>query len=365
MRLTDCGTRACRLETKFEDEWGSVCSRNFEDITGSQVCHMLGFHRGGKVTPNYGGGSNMVWLLNVKCSGQEGDIGDCKHAPWGDNDCTHGEDVGVCCWGVDSAYKGIRRGPSFFKRCPSAESPEDPADAEETQEAAAEGEDSEDTALKPHKAPKNKMRLVDCSRFACRLEVLHDEKWGTVCEKGFTEGSAEMVCRALGFAAGGEAKVACAMQTKYGECKENTQVSGPIWLSHVSCFGFERDLDGCQHLPWGSAPCLHSQDIGVCCQGVQGTPPKFKINKSGRVAWNLGSEKGIQAPAAGGPPLNTPWGSGKFNALHGFHFSRGRGLAVDQGSSADPYTYTIYMHVRFSHVNGYRHAMLYLHMHER
>ena len=30
------------------------------------------------------------------------------------------------------------------------------------------------------------------------MEVLHDEKWGTVCEKGFSDGSAEMVCKALG-----------------------------------------------------------------------------------------------------------------------------------------------------------------------
>ena len=360
MRLADCSTHGCRIETKFEDEWGSVCSRGFSDITASHVCRMLGFHHGGKAVPNVGGGKNMVWLSDLKCSGNEGDVGDCKHREWGDNDCTHGEDAGVCCWGLDTAAKGIRKGPSFFKRCPSAASPESAVEEEEEEEEAIASGASEDLSqLKMPTPPKNRMRLVDCSRFACRLEVLHDEKWGTVCEKGFSDGSAEMVCKALGFAAGGEGKVGCALQTKYGNCAENSQGEGPIWLSNVKCFGFERDLDGCRHLPWGSAPCQHSEDIGVCCQGRKGKPPTYKAPKSetGRVSWNLGKtpEGGsFPAPSSGGPPLYLPWGGGRSRPLTGYHFSRGKGLAVDQGKSANPYEYTIYMKVRFSHVNGWR-----------
>jgi len=341
MRLTDCDTSGCRLETMFEDEWGSVCSRNFKEITGEQVCTMLGFHRGGKVMPNKGGGKDMVWLYNVKCTGKEGDIGDCKHSAWGANDCTHGEDVGLCCWGKDTADKGVRTGPSFFPRCPSAESPEPDEDEEESEED------------KPPKPVKNQMRLTDCSRFACRLEVLHEDKWGTVCEKGFSEGSADAVCKALGFAQGGNGKVACALQTKYGNCVENKIGTGPIWLSHLDCFGFERDLDGCSHLPWGNAPCFHSEDMGVCCEGRRGNPPTFKANKSGRIAWRLGSAKGLGAPASGGPPLYTPWGQGRFHPLNGYHFSNGKGIAADQGHSIDPYSYTIYLHVRFTRINRF------------
>ena len=32
-----------------------------------------------------------------------------------------------------------------------------------------------------------------------RLEVLHDGVWGTVCDNGFTEAAARVVCRSLGF----------------------------------------------------------------------------------------------------------------------------------------------------------------------
>ena len=194
MRMVDCDASGCRLEVKFEDEWGSVCSRGFAEITGEQVCKMLGFHRGGTAILNKGGGRDMVWLANVKCRGNEGDIGDCQHSVWGANDCAHGEDVGICCWGRDTAAKGVRVSPSFFPRCPSAESPEPEEDDED------EEEDEENDASKAPKPVQNQMRLTDCSRFACRLEVLHEEKWGTVCEKGFTDGAAEMVCQALGCA---------------------------------------------------------------------------------------------------------------------------------------------------------------------
>jgi len=353
MRLTDCATNGCRLETKFEDEWGSVCSRNFLPITGDQVCKMLGFHRGGQVMPNRGGGSNMVWLYNIKCSGKEGDIGDCKHAPWGANDCSHGEDVGICCWGLDTAEKGVRRGESFFPRCPGYE----PAESEEEAKDEAEDKiDAKEGLVKPAEPTlvKNLLRLVDCSRFACRLEVLHEDQWGSVCEKGFTDGSAEMVCKSLGFSEGGDGKPGCSLQTKYGQCEENKMGSGPIWLSHVDCYGFERDLEGCAHLPWGSAPCLHSEDIGVCCSGQRSNVPKIKCNKDGRVAWRLGTEKGLEAPASGGPPLFMPWGRGRFHPLKGYRFENGKGLAVDTGRCFDALSYTVMMHVRFNRVDGWR-----------
>ena len=47
--------------------------------------------------------------------------------PWGENECSHGEDVGLCCWGSDElGHKGRRKGPSAFPRCPAAETPAPP-----------------------------------------------------------------------------------------------------------------------------------------------------------------------------------------------------------------------------------------------
>ncbi len=60
----------------------------------------------------------------------------CGAQPWGENECSHGEDVGLCCWGNEATgTKGKRKGMSYFPRCPSAETPELPkSDDEEAEE---------------------------------------------------------------------------------------------------------------------------------------------------------------------------------------------------------------------------------------
>ncbi|EKX45743.1 hypothetical protein GUITHDRAFT_71128, partial [Guillardia theta CCMP2712] len=59
---------------------------------------MLGFaNNQAIINPRKGGGSGMVWLSDVSCTGSEGDVGDCKHSPWAANNCAHSEDVGICC----------------------------------------------------------------------------------------------------------------------------------------------------------------------------------------------------------------------------------------------------------------------------
>ena len=42
-------------------------------------------------------GSGPTWLDGVYCSGREDRLVDCEHAPWGDEDCSHSEDIGLIC----------------------------------------------------------------------------------------------------------------------------------------------------------------------------------------------------------------------------------------------------------------------------
>ena len=67
--------------------------------------------------------------------------------PWGENECAHGEDVGLCCWGSDElGTKGRRKGPSAFPRCPSAETPQPPPKEEEEEQDS----DGESGSVHPH-----------------------------------------------------------------------------------------------------------------------------------------------------------------------------------------------------------------------
>ncbi len=60
MRMVACTTIACRLEVLFENEWGSVCSRGFEEKNGPALCKAFGFTKGGAAVMDYGGGQGPV-----------------------------------------------------------------------------------------------------------------------------------------------------------------------------------------------------------------------------------------------------------------------------------------------------------------
>ena len=45
----------------------------------------------------YGSGSGQIWLSNLKCTGSEMSLGQCKHDGWGVHNCSHDEDVAIIC----------------------------------------------------------------------------------------------------------------------------------------------------------------------------------------------------------------------------------------------------------------------------
>lgn len=323
MRLVSCTERGCRLETKFEEEWGTVCSAGWRNRNAPGLCRAFGFADGGVTVRDIGGGKGQVWLEDVSCLGSEGDVGDCAHPTWGEtSDCGHGEDVGMCCFGgpEPTMTPKARIGPSKFARCPGVT-----------------GDD---------------MRLVDCNREVCRLEVKHKDEWGTVCDNGFTFTSANTVCSILGFQDGGKFKQMCATEGARGACKPNKEGSGTIWLDHVVCYGYERDLEGCRRLPWGKhQTCTHEEDVGVCCKGTQGPPQTPSECKGGELDWDF-KGKGF-ASTTGGPAL-TPLFGGKIDGMSGFKFEPGQGLGVDPSGCVGPEVYSIYIRAKFKEVTGWK-----------
>ena len=98
------------------------------------------------------------------------------------------------------------------------------------------------------------MRLVgNGTPAAGRVEVYHNQQWGTVCDDGFGMTEANVVCRELGYS---------------GASRVDTLVasgSDPIWMDNVGCTGAESSLLLCAHNGWGSHNCGHSEDVGVIC----------------------------------------------------------------------------------------------------
>ena len=88
-----------------------------------------------------------------------------------------------------------------------------------------------------------------------------NDEWGTVCDDGWDDTDAGVVCRQLGFGASG-----IAIRSAFF-----SQGSGSIWLNSVQCTGNESTLASCGHLGINvTRSCSHFRDAGVRCGNLTG-----------------------------------------------------------------------------------------------
>ena len=88
-----------------------------------------------------------------------------------------------------------------------------------------------------------------------RVEIYYQGIWGTVCDDGWDDIDATVVCGQLGFLNG----------TTTTPAQLNV-VNDPVWLTQVDCLGNESELTHCIHSGAGNiGNCSHMQDVGVQC----------------------------------------------------------------------------------------------------
>ncbi|XP_029769984.1 scavenger receptor cysteine-rich type 1 protein M130-like, partial [Terrapene carolina triunguis] len=109
-------------------------------------------------------------------------------------------------------------------------------------------------------AGAEELRLVDGgSPCAGRVEVKHQDQWGTVCDDGWDMADAGVVCKHLGC---GDA-VSAPGSAHFGAG------SGKIWLVNVACRGTESALWHCGNVRREVFSCSHGEDAGVTCSVTQ------------------------------------------------------------------------------------------------
>ncbi|CAN7990090.1 unnamed protein product, partial [Ixodes pacificus] len=88
-----------RLEIRRHGLWGTVCDDDFGHMEAMVACAMMGF-KGGNATVHtspHKAGRGPIWLDNLRCSGTERSLDECRTQPWGQSDCDHSEDVAMTC----------------------------------------------------------------------------------------------------------------------------------------------------------------------------------------------------------------------------------------------------------------------------
>ncbi|XP_030580307.1 macrophage receptor MARCO [Archocentrus centrarchus] len=85
-----------------------------------------------------------------------------------------------------------------------------------------------------------------------RVEVKHNNIWGTVCDDRFDTLDGLVICKMLGFQA---------VQSTYTA----SPGSGTILLDELRCTGAEDDIFDCPHSQIGVNDCNHNEDVGVQC----------------------------------------------------------------------------------------------------
>ncbi|XP_073963631.1 lysyl oxidase homolog 2-like [Choristoneura fumiferana] len=196
--------------------WGAVCDDSWDNAAAQVVCST--FNRSGVAThgSKYGEATRKFWMDDVVCEGTETSLSQCIFSGWGTSDCEASEAAGaICQYGVNPL-----------------------------------------TVMKPAKSSLlsaldngASLRLAGGkNNREGRVEIYHQEKWGSICPDGWTLYEAIAVCRhlALGYAAQ-------ALQT-------NVFGSSKVILSGVDCRGNETNLFMCDHQDLGDVTC--PGDIG-------------------------------------------------------------------------------------------------------
>ena len=101
------------------------------------------------------------------------------------------------------------------------------------------------------------IRLQGGTNTSGRVEICHNNVWGTVClNSNWGHANTQVVCRELGFLSTG------ATPFTISAVPAGTRVS---WLMFVRCFGTESNLFNC-NVRINKINCFRSQYVGVSCQ---------------------------------------------------------------------------------------------------
>ncbi|XP_028407342.1 deleted in malignant brain tumors 1 protein-like [Dendronephthya gigantea] len=204
--------RTGRVEVFYHGYWGTICDYWWDKSDAKVACRQLGYNPDdAKTLPSnvVPPSSGLMWLSDVRCTGDEQNITSCTLGRWGDSSCPYNRVAGIQC------------STKNFTAIPVRLRLQGPLSANGTG----------------------------------RVEVFYYGYWGTICDYRWDLNDARVVCRQLGYP-----DVVRTLQRS-----EVPDGSGQIWLSEIACTGSEQNISSCSHDGWGNHRCSHRKDAGVEC----------------------------------------------------------------------------------------------------
>ncbi|XP_011691078.1 PREDICTED: uncharacterized protein LOC105452012 [Wasmannia auropunctata] len=265
-RKTLCNFNQCPYCQTVLGHWGQVCDDGFGMINADVICKELGFDLGAlEVRPGgfYGNLDPPTRFMvdQLKCRGNETTLRECDFNGWGVHNCQPEEAVGIVCKTAEDTCK-----EDEWKCDNSLSCIPIPFICDEVVDCPDHSDESSEHCDAPFE-----LRLANgSSPLQGRVEVRHHGVWGTMCDDDFTNATATVICRSLGY--GG---IAIAKKNGYFGPGQ-----GPIWLDEVFCHGNESQLYRCDHNHWGRHNCDHNEDAGVICSSgdINDTEQPYWIN---------------------------------------------------------------------------------------
>ncbi|XP_028407369.1 deleted in malignant brain tumors 1 protein-like [Dendronephthya gigantea] len=326
LRGPSSGNGTGRVEVFYRGQWGTICDNDWDMRDARVVCRQLGYINASRALDGdqVPSGSGQIWLSNVECTGDEQNITQCSHRGWGRHSCSHAEDAGVECLTANFPAipvrlrlqgplnaSGIGRVEVFYNGQWGAICDRDSRwDMKDAKVICRQlGYQYVVRTLQRHEVPSGYKQIwleyIDCtgkeeniescslsiwgdrhcsddevvgvecatkdvtgmpvelrlkgslsSNGSGRVEISYRGRWGTICDDGWGMKDARVVCRQLGYKDVINASSSGKIPPR----------SGPVWLTHVSCTGEEKNIANCSHTGWGNVySCSHHGDAGVQC----------------------------------------------------------------------------------------------------
>ncbi|NXJ87039.1 DMBT1 protein, partial [Trogon melanurus] len=160
------------VQVLHDQQWGTVCDYSWDLSDADVVCRQLGcgLALSASRSTRFASPSDRICLNDVECTGSESSLSECKSSITQPINHHRRSSASVVCSGNYFLFSHVvnwRVGLSHLSYLCLSE----PLD----------------------------VRLVNgSSRCSGRVEVMHDQPWGTVCDDGWDLRDAEVVCRQLG-----------------------------------------------------------------------------------------------------------------------------------------------------------------------